>query len=73
MNDCGERDSIDHPQLAVIRCVGTDTALTPRHDQAAKPLTSHTRHGDNQAGNTRRQTNPLSLTDPEQLPVVLTR
>src|SRR6266511_2280575 len=29
---------------------------------AASPLTSHTRHGDNQAGNGPRQTNPPTLT-----------
>jgi len=34
--------------------------------QAAKPLTSHTRHGDNQAGNLTRQTNPGSLTVPRR-------
>jgi len=32
--------------------------------EAASPLTSHTRHGDNQAGNNPRQTNPPSLTVP---------
>jgi hypothetical protein len=30
--------------------------------KAANPLTSHTRHGDNQAGNNPRQTSPPSLT-----------
>jgi len=32
--------------------------------EAANTLTSHTRHGDNQAGNRPRQTDPTSLTDP---------
>jgi hypothetical protein len=31
------------------------------HEAASRP-TSHTRHGDNQAGNHPRQTNPTSLT-----------
>ena len=31
---------------------------------AASHLTSHTRHGDNQAGNVPRQTDPSSLTVP---------
>jgi hypothetical protein len=31
---------------------------------AANPLTSHTRHSDNQAGNKPRQTNPPTLTVP---------
>jgi len=33
------------------------------HEVASHP-TSHTRHGDNQAGNHPRQTNPMSLTVP---------
>jgi hypothetical protein len=32
--------------------------------EAAKPLTSHTRHGNNQTGERPRQTNPPSLTAP---------
>jgi hypothetical protein len=39
--------------------------ITPKARRtAASHLTSHTRHGDNQAGNTSRQTNPPSLTVP---------
>ena len=38
------------------------------HDAASHP-TSHTRHGDNQAGNTLRQTNPPeTLPSPELMP-----
>ena len=34
------------------------------HTKRPVTLTSHTRHGDNQAGKRPRQTNPPSLTDP---------
>jgi hypothetical protein len=42
----------------------TQTDHSQGTHEAAKPLTSHTRHGNNQAGNHPRQTNPTSLTDP---------
>jgi hypothetical protein len=38
--------------------------IIPKARTAASHPTSHTRHGDNQAGNEPRQTNPPSLTVP---------
>jgi hypothetical protein len=44
------------PRTRTVHSQGTHTA--------ASHLTSHTRHGDNQAGNCPRQTNSASLTVP---------
>jgi hypothetical protein len=41
----------------------TQTVHSQGTHTAASHPTSHTRHGDNQAGNEPRQTNPPSLTD----------
>jgi hypothetical protein len=55
-------------QASSGRQTGAAAHTQTNHSQgthtAANPLTSHTRHGDNQAGNEPRQTNPPTLTVP---------
>ena len=51
----GARPAPPQPRGQIIR---------KAHTKRPNPLTSHTRHGDNQAGNLARQSNGASLTDP---------